>query len=83
MLGFFSGSSVVEEDLDYTHPCITFCVHDLSHDYLRGDRGVIIPEQGKYDCVLSNLFVYRHFGENSLFSEMAAGNSVKFVNNTS
>ncbi|XP_063447779.1 F-box/LRR-repeat protein 2-like [Mytilus trossulus] len=38
------GTSVVEEDLDLNHPYITFCVHDLSQNYLRADTGIILPD---------------------------------------
>ncbi|XP_071180512.1 putative RNA-binding protein EEED8.10 isoform X3 [Mytilus edulis] len=38
------GTSVVEEDLDMHHPYITFCVHDLSQNYLRADTGIILPD---------------------------------------
>ncbi|CAG2208106.1 FBXL2_20 [Mytilus edulis] len=37
-----AGTSVVEEDLDMHHPYITFCVHDLSQNYLRADTGIIL-----------------------------------------
>lgn len=38
------GTSVVEEDLDLNHSYITFCVHDLSQNYLRADTGIILPD---------------------------------------